>query len=535
MTLLLNLVGPHGIHQSSDYRLTDVATHRPIEDEFGSKQLHHLASTWNAQISFTGFARIGRRKTRDWILESLRRAARSVDAATAMAELAATAAVELRRIPQKDWFLTIVATVLEKGRKARLFVVSCVESPGKAPIGQPLDHFEVHEFSTESPRELIFGCTHTVTQADRKFLAQLNRATRDQADIRRALAAINARSANRSNGAVSEGCLVTSTMPDGSSASENFGRTPGLTVDMAGSAEMLDLVTKAQKGKPTFIQSKGIRAEGVKQLTTETMNVSEGSTLVVKTVSDAELLFVTDGKGNTFRAAPKPPGAKAIDQDAEWEKLEEGTLAGPARGIAFSSTSGSFTFDGPDGSKYGSMEIAGMTGNAIVMKNRAVKITLGTASVHIFPSFEHQAQAMKTMWDIRSAPTIDGMQPHSWEYTVDMVLDASGGTISVRQNSAALRSANSTPPRSCLTESEELVVVSSIRPAVMNISKDQPSASAFVEARLFLRDIPKTTAATRQPSALRPNPRVGRNSPCPCGSGKKYKKCCLGRPGSPTS
>jgi len=23
--------------------------------------------------------------------------------------------------------------------------------------------------------------------------------------------------------------------------------------------------------------------------------------------------------------------------------------------------------------------------------------------------------------------------------------------------------------------------------------------------------------------------KVGRNDPCPCGSGKKYKKCCLGR------
>jgi len=22
-------------------------------------------------------------------------------------------------------------------------------------------------------------------------------------------------------------------------------------------------------------------------------------------------------------------------------------------------------------------------------------------------------------------------------------------------------------------------------------------------------------------------PKVGRNEPCPCGSGKKYKKCCL--------
>ena len=24
-------------------------------------------------------------------------------------------------------------------------------------------------------------------------------------------------------------------------------------------------------------------------------------------------------------------------------------------------------------------------------------------------------------------------------------------------------------------------------------------------------------------------PKIGRNDPCPCGSGKKYKKCCLGK------
>lgn len=31
-------------------------------------------------------------------------------------------------------------------------------------------------------------------------------------------------------------------------------------------------------------------------------------------------------------------------------------------------------------------------------------------------------------------------------------------------------------------------------------------------------------------SAASPHvPRVGRNDPCPCGSGKKYKRCCLGR------
>lgn len=26
---------------------------------------------------------------------------------------------------------------------------------------------------------------------------------------------------------------------------------------------------------------------------------------------------------------------------------------------------------------------------------------------------------------------------------------------------------------------------------------------------------------------IREEPRIGRNDPCPCGSGKKYKKCCM--------
>lgn len=33
--------------------------------------------------------------------------------------------------------------------------------------------------------------------------------------------------------------------------------------------------------------------------------------------------------------------------------------------------------------------------------------------------------------------------------------------------------------------------------------------------------------AYRDQPAVRSEPRVGRNAPCPCGSGKKYKKCCL--------
>jgi len=36
----------------------------------------------------------------------------------------------------------------------------------------------------------------------------------------------------------------------------------------------------------------------------------------------------------------------------------------------------------------------------------------------------------------------------------------------------------------------------------------------------------KDAAAPRQEQVRREGAKVGRNDPCPCGSGKKYKKCC---------
>ena len=58
--------------------------------------------------------------------------------------------------------------------------------------------------------------------------------------------------------------------------------------------------------------------------------------------------------------------------------------------------------------------------------------------------------------------------------------------------------------------------------------------------RAFLKTMPKPkkgTKATKKPAAKKPRrsrsakkpiteAKVGRNDPCPCGSGKKYKKCC---------
>ena len=53
--------------------------------------------------------------------------------------------------------------------------------------------------------------------------------------------------------------------------------------------------------------------------------------------------------------------------------------------------------------------------------------------------------------------------------------------------------------------------------------KDEKAVELWMQknAHLFQgADIPKVETYKRE------KPKVGRNDPCPCGSGKKYKKCC---------
>ena len=65
----------------------------------------------------------------------------------------------------------------------------------------------------------------------------------------------------------------------------------------------------------------------------------------------------------------------------------------------------------------------------------------------------------------------------------------------------------------------------------------QLKAEEAVEPLLPMRE--RRTNAPTYPTVFEPmfanvkggaaSPKVGRNHPCPCGSGKKYKKCCLNK------
>jgi uncharacterized protein YecA (UPF0149 family) len=55
--------------------------------------------------------------------------------------------------------------------------------------------------------------------------------------------------------------------------------------------------------------------------------------------------------------------------------------------------------------------------------------------------------------------------------------------------------------------------------------KQQQNAITSTVIELFYHFYQKRDS--KNPSIVRKTDKIGRNNPCPCGSGKKYKKCCL--------
>jgi hypothetical protein len=70
-------------------------------------------------------------------------------------------------------------------------------------------------------------------------------------------------------------------------------------------------------------------------------------------------------------------------------------------------------------------------------------------------------------------------------------------------------------------------------PKPYDICKDYQKSYEWEQERLkrIEREQAKERAQRIRTAQPRTGPKIGRNDPCPCGSGKKYKKC-HGRPGS---
>jgi hypothetical protein len=122
----------------------------------------------------------------------------------------------------------------------------------------------------------------------------------------------------------------------------------------------------------------------------------------------------------------------------------------------------------------------------------------------------------------KSDGVIDGM-PH-----VGLGRDAVGPWIDlVRRKMAEIEDGTSDINRYALTNEAEFFAVTSEyfleRPAVMR--RKHPELYAALE-KVFNQELWARVGAWRR-ELRRGRPTFGRNSPCPCGSGRKFKKCCL--------
>ena len=64
--------------------------------------------------------------------------------------------------------------------------------------------------------------------------------------------------------------------------------------------------------------------------------------------------------------------------------------------------------------------------------------------------------------------------------------------------------------------------------ALKELKANRPSGKFQERApATFEQNEPKYIQVPFRAPYIRPTPKVGRNEPCPCASGKKYKQCCL--------
>jgi hypothetical protein len=210
MTLILTIANERGVHQSSDYQLTDERTGYPITDKAGTKQLDAMIPPgMSVRLAFTGVARFILRgqtvSTREWLQAELQVLPPRSDLQTICRVLAKRCAEQMKPLMSKE--LTLVLAVAEIGRPFRVAVISNARTKKQ---------FETQVRTVKNPFHLIAGYRDAVPEVERHRLKALARdLNKSPEEIRKALAGINAIAAGASKGWISQECWVGSQFEDG--------------------------------------------------------------------------------------------------------------------------------------------------------------------------------------------------------------------------------------------------------------------------------------------------------------------------------
>jgi len=251
MTLLLSLVSPHRIFQSSDYRLTGfkggIAV--PEEDVAGAKQLSIHSSGLTAQISFTGLARVGSLKTRDWLRDIANQASNAsdpIDVDSLVLQIAQRGSAVVRTVSADYRSLTVVLAITQPGRKPRFILVSNIDRLDGPRRARPIDKLEVSQLSVSRARLFVLGFDVGVDDNPRRYLESLIRSGEDVQKVKEALHRLNVHAAKNPNskGFISEGCMVNCLNRDGSMSAQNFGSVAGIPDSFLGSFNMGEILRK---------------------------------------------------------------------------------------------------------------------------------------------------------------------------------------------------------------------------------------------------------------------------------------------------
>lgn len=173
-------------------------------------------------------------------------------------------------------------------------------------------------------------------------------------------------------------------------------------------------------------------------------------------------------------------------------------------------------------------EVWGETGDAQFPDQKAAEETIGavmehynfvagtlTRSLWIEPIYEVDLNSDETLWE----PWVDGftramrLRPEAWENLLDLADDETRATMIFMMALQDIYTGNSK-----FTEDE-----------IDEIDLEAPDLIPNCVATILHQSRPELAGALPANQSGMPHraaPRPGRNDPCPCGSGRKYKQCC---------
>jgi hypothetical protein len=255
MTLILTVGNFRGVHQSSDYQLTDPNSGAPVSDQAGSKQLEAGFKGLHLQLAFTGTAAVRKggsiERTIDWISAELNALPHDSSLQQICDALSRRSASAMAPLGPRG-VLTLVLVAATVGKPFRVAVIS--NSQWSACPPRASTNFRIRIHTIQRPFYLISGYRDAVASRERHRLAALSRATdNEQKRILNTLAEFNAIAAQNSGGYVSEGCWVTSTLADGRvrrSAMQNVGTQGGSIPQLFAGVNHWEVIKRDFRAEP---------------------------------------------------------------------------------------------------------------------------------------------------------------------------------------------------------------------------------------------------------------------------------------------